>query len=119
LFVLEARVAAPGAFERIADFHAQTPEALDLELDPVRRPESAQAPVVGAGGEHVARIERVDSADPLDAAGNPVRHVARVEILLEHAVTHRRICRLMRVADLIGGDEAGPMGAKVSRDFIW
>src|SRR2546422_11377025 len=32
---------------RVADFHAQTPQALDLEFDPVAVLKSVQAPVVG------------------------------------------------------------------------
>src|SRR5262245_54860440 len=85
LLVLEARVAPPGALELVAHFHAQPAHALDLELDPVAVLERGQAAVVGTGREHVAGLERVDRADPLDAARDVVRHVAGVEVLLERA----------------------------------
>src|SRR5437870_652722 len=116
-FVLQTRVPAPGAPELIANLHVQPPQSLDLELDPVAVLERGEAPVVGAGGEHVARIERVDSADPLDAAGNLVRHVARVEILLEYAVHPKPDLQMMRVANLIGGDEVGAHGREAIARF--
>src|SRR5882762_10612449 len=60
LLVLEARVAAPGALQRVADLHVQTPQSLDLEFDPVAVLKSAQAAMVGASGEHVAGIQGVN-----------------------------------------------------------
>mgnify|MGYP003694056147 CR=1 FL=1 len=51
------------------------PEAVGLELDHVAVLKGAQAAVVGAGRENVAGLERMDRADPLDAARDLVRHV--------------------------------------------
>ena len=63
--------------------------------------------MIGAGRQHVAGLERVDGADPLDAARDLVGHVAGVEILLEHAVDPEPHLKLMRIADFIGRDDVG------------
>ena len=54
LLTLEARLAAPGAHQGIADFEGKPPEAIDLELDMIFVLERMQAAVVGAAGQNVA-----------------------------------------------------------------
>src|SRR3974390_3513517 len=68
LLVLQARVAPPGALELVAHLHAQAPDALDLEVDPVAVLERRQPAVIGARREHVAGLQGVDGRHPLDAA---------------------------------------------------
>jgi hypothetical protein len=48
-----------------------------------------------------------------------VRHVVGVELLHHGAVVRQHDRQLLRILDLVGGDDIGPIGAKVSRDFIW
>ena len=50
---------------------------------------------------------------------NLVRHVVGIEVLIDRAVIGKRDLQLMRVFDLVLGDDVGPIGANVSRDFIW
>jgi hypothetical protein len=45
-----------------------------------------QPAVVGAAGQDVAGLERVQGACPFDAARNLVSHVRRVEVLPQRAV---------------------------------
>ena len=60
LLALEARLARPGALEVVAHVEAQPAQALGLELDLVAVLERVQAAMVGAGGEDVAGLQRVD-----------------------------------------------------------
>ena len=75
--------------------------------------------MVGAGRQDVARQQRVDRRHPLDAAGDLVRHVVGVELLHHSAVVGQHDRELMR-GSLISSEVTmyGPIGAKVSRDFI-
>src|SRR5262249_13755559 len=86
LLPLEPCLPCPRALEAIAHAEAEPAQAVRLQLDLVAVLEGAEPPVVGAGGEDVAGLERVDGGDPLDAPGNLVRHVAGVEVLLEHRI---------------------------------
>src|SRR5262249_36320010 len=83
LLPVQPRLAAPGALEVVADVEGQAAHPLGLDLDPVAVLEATEPPVIGAGRDDVARVERVDRGDPLDAARNLVGHVARVVVLLE------------------------------------
>ena len=79
----QPRVARPGALEVVAHVDAQAAEPVDLELDFVAVLEGMQAAMVGAGREHVARLQSMDGADELDAARDFVRHVVGVVVLLQ------------------------------------
>src|SRR5581483_1530321 len=110
---LQARFARPGAFEVVANFYAQAAERLGFELDRVAVLKRIQAAVVGAAGEHVAGLERMDRAHPLDAARNFVRHVAGIVVLHQHAVVPQAHLKTVRILDFVGGDEIrthGPEG---------
>jgi len=48
-----------------------------------------------------------------------MRYVVSVEILHDNAVVCQPDLQLVRIPDLVGRDDIGPMGANVSRDFIW
>src|SRR5688572_28929634 len=65
---LEPGGTSPGALELVAYLDAQLAEALGLELHRVAVHEARQAAMVGAGGEDVARLERVDRSHPFDRA---------------------------------------------------
>ena len=71
----------PGALEIVADLHVQAAERFGFELDQITVLKWVQAAVIGATSQNVARFERVDRRNPFDAAGNLMRHVARVIIL--------------------------------------
>src|SRR3989454_5666092 len=79
LLPLEPSLAGPRALQVVADVQAQPAQPLRLQLDQIPVLEGAEATVVGARGEDVARLQGMDGADPLDAPRNLVRHVARVE----------------------------------------
>ena len=83
----------------------QLAQACAFELDRVAVHERVQAAMVGAGGEDVARLQRVDGGDPLDAARDLVRHVVGVEVLLQLAVDPQLDLQLLRIRDLVGGDQ--------------
>src|SRR5439155_2349108 len=101
LLPVEPRLPPPGALEVVAHAHAEPTHPLDLELDEVAVLERREPAVVGAAGEHVARLERVDGGDPLDAARDLVGHVARAEVLLERAVDPQLHLVLERVWHLV------------------
>ncbi len=63
--------------------------------------------MVGAGRQDVARRQRMDRADPLDAARNVVRHIVGVEVLAQHAVDPEHDLQVLRVCNLVGGHEVG------------
>lgn len=60
LFALKPRLACPGALQIIATAEVQPAESIDLQFDLVAILEAGQATVIGAHGEDVPRIERVD-----------------------------------------------------------
>src|SRR3989475_10413864 len=86
LLPLEPSLAGPRVLQVVADVQAQPAQPLRLQLDQIPVVEGAEATVVGARGYDIASLERVNEADPLDAPRNLVRHVARVEVLLERFV---------------------------------
>src|SRR6266571_4851540 len=107
LLPLEPSLAGPRAFQVVADVHAQPAQPLRLQLDQIPVLEGAEATVVGARGKDVAGLQRVNGADPLDAPRNLVRHVARVEVLLERFVHPEPHLEPVRVAHLVGGHQIG------------
>src|SRR6185369_12646227 len=64
LRTLQARFARPGALQLVAHADVQRAEALGRQLDLVSVLERRQPAVIGAGGEDVARLERVYRAHP-------------------------------------------------------
>src|SRR5262249_44236161 len=108
VLAVELSLPRPGALEVVPHVEAQPPQPLRLQLDEVAVLEAAEPAVVGPRGEHVAGLQRVDGGDPLDAARDLVRHVARVEVLLELAVDPEPDPEVVGVADLVGRHEVGP-----------
>ena len=104
---VEPRFPAPGALELVAHVEAQLAEPFDFQLDHVAVHERVQAAVIGAGRQNVAGLQRMDRADPLDAARDLVRHVVGVEVLLQYAVDPQPDLQLVRIADFVGGDDVG------------
>ncbi len=52
-----------------------------FELDQIAVLKWIQSAVIGTARQDVARLERVNRADPFDAPWNPVRHIAGIVIL--------------------------------------
>jgi glucoamylase len=82
LLALETRLARPCAFQIVAHRDRQPAQAFGLDLDLVAILEGIEAAMIGTGGENIARLQRVDRADELDAARNLMPHVVGVEALL-------------------------------------
>src|SRR5688572_25167136 len=101
LLVLEAGVSRPGAFQLVAHVHAQAPQALGFELDEIAVLQGAQPAVIRSGGEHVARLQRMYGRYPLDAPRDIVCHIARVEVLLEHAVHPQADLEVLRIRHFV------------------
>ena len=72
-----------------------------------------------AADDVIAGVQCVNRGDPFHAARNLMRYVVSVEILHDNAVVCQPDLQLVRIPDLVGRDDIGPMGANVSRDFIW
>src|SRR5437899_2388877 len=81
LLALMTCFTTPGPLQLVLHVDGQLAQALRLELDRVPILEGAKPAVVGAQREYVAWLQRVDRADPLDAARDLVRHVAGVVVL--------------------------------------
>src|SRR5262249_11207718 len=96
---LQPRLPPPCTLERVTYGNAQPAEPLALELDYIAVLKRAQTSVIGAGRQHVAGLERVNRADPFDAAWDLVGHVAGVEILLDYAVDREPHLQPMRVGN--------------------
>src|SRR5205823_4306451 len=85
LLHLEAGLAGPGPLQFILHVDGELADSLGLDLDLVAVHKRVQAAMVGAGGQDVARLQRVDRRDPLDAPRDVVRHVVGVEVLHQDA----------------------------------
>src|SRR4029077_13211213 len=85
LLALESRLPLPGALQLVLHADGEPPQPVDLELDAVAVLEGREPAVIGAGGEDVTRLQRMDRRDPLDAARDLVRHVVGVVVLAQHA----------------------------------
>src|SRR5688572_33343850 len=68
LLAVEARLAAPRAFELVLHVELEPPQSFRFDFDHVAVLERGEAPVIGAGREDVAGLYRMDRAHPLDAA---------------------------------------------------
>ena len=66
--VLQPGDARPGPLERIAYRDVQGAAPFAGELDLVAVHERIESAMIGAGRQNIARLERVDGGDPLDAA---------------------------------------------------
>ena len=66
LLPVEPRLPGPGALQVIAHVQTQPAQPVRLQLDLIPVLEGAEPPVVGARGEDVTGLERVDGADPLE-----------------------------------------------------
>src|SRR5215471_1391155 len=108
LLAIEARLAVPGALEVVLDVEAEPVKAVGLDLDGIPVLEAAEPAMVRAGGEDVARLQGVDGGDPLEAAGDLVRHVARVEVLRQLAVDPEPHLEVEGIRHLVRGDDARP-----------
>src|SRR5258708_5380505 len=86
LLALYPRFARPAAFEIVADVEAQAAQAFSFELDRVAVLKRIESAVVGARGQDVTGIQRMDRRDPFDAPRNLVGHVVGTKTLHEHAV---------------------------------
>ena len=62
--------------------------------------------MIGAGGDDVAGLERVDGAHPFDDARDVVRHVGGIELLHHGTVVGQRDAEVLRIGDLVGGHDA-------------
>ena len=78
---LQPRLPCPRALEIVADLHMEPAQRLGFKLDQVPILEWVQAAMIGSQRQHVAGLQRVDRADPFDAARDFVRHVAGVVVL--------------------------------------
>jgi len=78
-------------------------DLLDGELDLVAVHEGVEPAMIGPGGQYVAGLQRMDRAQPFDAARNLVGHVGGVELLHELAVVLERDGEVLRIGDLVGG----------------
>src|SRR5947199_3819299 len=110
LLPLEPSLPGPRALQVVADVDAQPAQPLRLQLDQVPVLEGAEAAVVGARRQDVARLQGMDGADPLDAPRDLVGHVAGVEVLLERLVHPEPDLQSVRVAHLVGGHQPGAHG---------
>ena len=61
--------------------------------------------MICARRQNIARVEGMDGGDPLNAARNFVRHVVGIEVLIDRAVIGERDLQLMRIFDLVLGDD--------------
>ena len=106
--MLKTRVARPGALQIVFHIDMQHAQTFALELNLIAVHEWVQTAVIGAGGQHIARLQSMDRAHPLDATRNLVRHVVGVEILFDDTVDLERDLHFLRVFDFVGGDEERP-----------
>src|SRR5882672_3852329 len=104
---LQSRPPIPGALQLVLDVEGELPDAVDFELDLVAVHERVEAAMVGAGGDDVAGLQRVDRRQPLDAARDLVPHVVGVEVLHQGAVVPQPNLQFLRIADLVGSDDIG------------
>src|SRR3546814_4939919 len=81
-------------------FRSQSPDAAAVQFDHVAVLDAAESAMVGAHRQHVAGLQRVNAAHPLDAAGDVVRHVGGVVVLLEIAVDPEADADVVRVRNL-------------------
>src|SRR3546814_4918575 len=80
-------------------FRSQSPDAAAVQFDHVAVLDAAESAMVGAHRQHVAGLQRVNAAHPLDAAGDVVRHVGGVVVLLERSEEHTsELQSLMRIS---------------------
>src|SRR6202051_4120286 len=87
LFVhLEAGFARPAALEIVLDAELQPAEPFGFQLDRIAVHEWIETPVIGAGGDDVAGVQRMDARQPGDARADLVAHIVGVEVLHQYAV---------------------------------
>ncbi len=110
--MLEARGPRPGPLEVVFDVNREAAEMLDFQFDLIAVHKRVKAPVVGAGGEHVAGLERMHGTDPRDTFRDVVGHVVGVEVLEQLPVVPELDLQLVRVRDLVLGDEIRPHGCE-------
>src|SRR5665213_355292 len=108
LVLLQASPALPGPLQVVADGDVEPTHAFDLELHMVPVHEWVQSAVIGAGGEQVARLERVHGGDELNAARDLVRHVVGVEVLHQDAVVPESDRKVLRVGYFVGRHDEWP-----------
>src|SRR5579859_2916642 len=72
LLALEARLARPGAVQVVTDSKGESTQSLGFQFDRVAILERIETPMVGASGQNVSGVERVDRRRPFDAARNLV-----------------------------------------------
>ena len=89
----------------VTDAKRKPAETLGFQLHGVAILERIETAMIGAGGQDVTRIERVDRRRPLDTAGDLVGHIIGIEALHQRAVGPQVDRQLVWVSDLIGGDD--------------
>jgi len=100
----------PRALERIAHVEPHAPDAVDLEVHDLAVLQRAEAFVVGATRDDVARVERHDRRGELDQLGHEVLHVVGVVVVAELAVHPELHVDVVGVRDLVDRRDARPDG---------
>ena len=99
----------PGPVQIVPDIDRQATAALDLQLDLVAALERVQAAMVGAGGNYIAGLERMDHELRHSMhARNLVRHIIGVEVLHQVAVYPEFDVQILRVLELVSSHEIRP-----------
>ncbi len=96
----------------VLDVHVELPDALHREDNAVAVLDGADALVVRACADQVARIEGRDAAAELDALGDIVGHVAGVEVVALLAVVGHQDVQIVGVRYLVAGDDPRAHGAE-------
>ena len=82
----------------------QIAQALHFQVNHIPVHQRAQAPVIGAGGYNIPRLQRMDGSNPLHNPGYLMRHIAGVVVLLHLPIDLQRHLPVQRVGELIGGN---------------
>src|SRR5207302_10559708 len=104
--------ARPLALERVAHAHPHTADLLQFDLTELTVLERAQALMVGATGNDVARVQGHDHAGELDQLGYAMLHVIGNVIVIQVTVVPEPHPQPVGILDLIGGGNARPDGCK-------
>ena len=105
LMPLQPRLPRPGTLEIVTDLKVQPAQRLGFDLDEVTVLERVEAAVIGSQRQDITRLKRMDRANPFDAAGNLMRHVAGVVVLHQRAIIPQSDLEVVRVLYLVGRDE--------------
>src|SRR6266511_6284219 len=104
--------ALPLALERVAHAYPHAADLLQLDLAKLAILERAEALMVGATGNDVARVQRHDHAGELDQLWHPVLHVVGDVIVIQVAIIPEPHPQLVGVADLVRRSNTRPNGGE-------